>query len=185
MDDPADPGGATNKGVTIGTLKRLGMDLDSDGVITKSDLRKLTTSQAVDIFVVHYFDEPGIGKLPEMLQPSVFDMYVNAGSHAVTILQKLFNVMGLHIDVDGVIGPMTVAGAQQALKMAPDHLRDAYGIERRNYYYTLADRNPKLRKYARERNGGKGGWIKRAEEFISPRFHFSDAEHRERVAAWG
>ncbi|MBT8416590.1 MAG: peptidoglycan-binding protein, partial [Silicimonas sp.] len=60
-----------------------------------------------------------------------------------------------------------------------------YGIERRNYYYRLADRRPASRKYARRRDGGKGGWIRRAEEFIAPRYHLSDAEHNARVAAWG
>jgi hypothetical protein len=64
-------------------------------------------------------------------------------------------------------------------------LADAYGIARRNYYYRLADGRPQSRKYARRRDGGKGGWIRRAEEFLSPRFHLTDAEHRERTAAWG
>jgi hypothetical protein len=32
---------------------------------------------------------------------------------------------------------------------------------------------------------GKGGWITRAEEFISPRYHLTEAQHRTRVAAWG
>ncbi|MFZ1727790.1 MAG: peptidoglycan-binding protein, partial [Albidovulum sp.] len=51
-------------------------------------------------------------------------------------------------------------------------------------YYALADARPASRKYARRRDGGKGGWIIRAEEFISPRFHLSEAEHRERCARW-
>ena len=29
------------------------------------------------------------------------------------------------------------------------------------------------------------GWITRAEEFMSPRYRLSEAEHRARVAAWG
>ena len=31
VNDPDDPGGATNFGVTIGTMKHLGLDLDGDG----------------------------------------------------------------------------------------------------------------------------------------------------------
>ena len=53
----------------------------------------------------------------------------------------------------------------------PDHLVDAYGIARRNYYYRIGDQRPASRKYARARDGSKGGWITRAEEFISRRFH--------------
>jgi lysozyme family protein len=185
VDDPDDPGGATKFGVTIHTLRRLGLDLDGDGTVSAADVRRLSRQQARDIFVRHYFEAPRIGLLPEPLQPSVFDMHVNAGAHAVRILQRLLNDMGHDLQVDGAIGPRTAGAAHQAQRLAPGHLVDAYGIARRNYYYALADRRPASRKYARRRDGGKGGWITRAEEFIAPRFHLTEAEHRARVAAWG
>lgn len=184
VDDPDDPGGPTKFGVTIHTARRLGLDLDADGDVDAADVRQLTRQQAVEIFVREYFERPRIGMLPEALQPSVFDMQVNAGAQAVRILQRLLRDMGLEIAVDGVIGPETARAAQVALEMAPDHLVDAYGIARRNFYYALADRRPASRKYARRRDGGKGGWITRAESFIAPRYRLSDAEHRARVAAW-
>lgn len=184
VDDPSDPGGATNFGVTIHTMRRLGLDLTGDGAVTPEDVRALTRAQAVEIFLEHYHRRPGIGALPEVLQASVFDMYVNAGANAVRILQRLLVAMGYDIDVDGAIGPQTIRAAQAAARAAPDHIADAYGIARRDYYYALADRRPASRRYARRRNGGKGGWIIRAEEFIAPRYHLSETEHRERVAAW-
>lgn len=184
VNDPADPGGATNHGVTIHTMRRLGLDLDRDGQVTPADVRRLTRAQAVEIFIEHYFRRPRIAELPAALQPTVFDMYVNAGSNAVRILQRLLCEMRLPVTVDGVIGPQTIAAAARAAEAAPDHLADAYGIARRNYYYALADARPASRKYARRQDGGKGGWITRAETFISPRFHMSDAAHRERTAAW-
>ena len=185
VNDPDDPGGATNHGVTIHTMRRLGLDLDGDGDVDAADVRRLSRERAVQIFVTHYFVDPGIAKLPEMLQASVFDMYVNAGGNAVKILQRLLRDMGQDIAVDGVIGPQTVRGAAAAAAQAPDHLADAYGIARRNYYFALADRRPASRKYARTRAGGKGGWIRRAEEFIAPRWHLSAAQFERRVAAWG
>lgn len=185
VNDPDDPGGATNYGVTIGTMRGLGLDLDGDGDVDVADVRRLSRDQAVDIFVEHYFKGPGIADLPAALQSSVFDMYVNAGSNAVVILQRLLRQMGHDIAVDGIIGPQTAGAATAAAAKAPGHLADAYGIARRNYYYRIADLRPRSRKYARRRNGGKGGWIRRAEEFISPKFHLTEAEHRARVAAWG
>ncbi|WP_112322669.1 holin-associated N-acetylmuramidase [Oceanibium sediminis] len=185
VNDPDDPGGATNHGVTIHTLRRLGLDLDGDGDIDAEDVRRISAARAVEIFKSHYYARPGIDRLPERLQPSVFDMYVNAGANAIRILQKLLAEFGEPVAVDGVLGPRTAAAAALAWRKAPDHLADAYGIARRNYYYALADRRPASRKYARRRDGGKGGWIARAEEFISARFHLSEAQHRARVAAWG
>jgi len=114
----------------------------------------------------------------------VFDMYVNAGANAVKVLQRLLTEMGFACTADGAIGPQTIAAAQQAATAAPDHLADAYGIARRNYYYSLADARPASRKYARKRDGGKGGWITRAEEFIAPQYHLTEAQHRARVAKW-
>lgn len=184
VNDPDDPGGATNYGVTIHTMRRLGLDLDRDGVVTEQDVRALSREQAVSIFVDHYFRRPRIAELPPVLHATVFDMYVNAGANAVRILQRLLQDMRITVTVDGVIGPQTIAATQMGQAAAPDHFVDAYGIARRNYYYALADARPSSRKYARRLDGGKGGWITRAEEFISQPFHLSDAQHRERTAQW-
>jgi lysozyme family protein len=185
VDDPDDPGGATNHGVTIHTLRRLGIDLTRDGRVDVADVRALTQAQAEEIFVEYYFRRPGLGGLPDVLQASVFDMYVNAGANAVTVLQRLLADMGFACTADGMIGPQTLRAAQMAVEAAPGHLADAYAIARRNYYYKLGDARPASRKYARKRDGGKGGWITRAEAFMAQRYHLSDAEHRARVAAWG
>ena len=184
VNDPDDPGGATNFGVTIHTMRRLGLDLDRDGVVTERDVRQLTREQATAIFIDHYFNRPRIAALPAVLQASVFDMYVNAGGNAVRILQRLLRDMRIEVAVDGVIGPKTVLAASAGAAAAPDHIADAYGIARRNYYYALADARPASRKYARRLDGGKGGWIRRAEEFIRPQYHLSEAEHRDRTASW-
>ncbi len=185
VNDPDDPGGATKYGVTVHTMRRLGLDLDGDGRVSSADVRRLTRKQARDIMVEHYFIRPRIAELPEPLHATVFDMQVNAGAHAVRLLQRLLSDMGEPVAVDGVIGPQTIGAAARAHARAPDHIADAYGIARRNYYYRLADRRPASRKYARRRDGGKGGWITRAETFIAPRFHLTDVQHTARVAAWG
>ena len=166
VNDPDDPGGATNHGVTIHTMRRLGLDLTGDGAVTVADVRRLTRADAIRIFIEHYYIRPGLDRLPHVLQASVLRQ------------------MGQDVTVDGVLGPLTAAAAQAVARAAPGHIGDAYGIARRNYYFRLADSRPASRKFARSRAGGKGGWITRAEEFISPRFHLSDADFQERVAQW-
>ena len=185
VNDPDDPGGATNFGVTIHTMRRLGLDLNKDGAVTSKDVRLLTRQQAVDIFIKHYFERPLIAELPEALQASVYDMYVNAGANAVKLLQQLLREMKFDVSVDGVLGPQSLGAARAAFEAALGHMVDAYGIARRNYYFRLADRRSASRKYARSRSGGKGGWIKRAEEFISPQFHLSHDQFKQRTASWG
>jgi lysozyme family protein len=185
VNDPDDPGGATNYGVTIHTMRRLGLDLTGDGRITPADVRKLTRAQAVEIFIQHYFKRPRIAELPAALHATVFDMYVNAGANAVKILQRLLREFQEPVTVDGALGPQTIAAVNRAFAKAGDFFVDAYGIARRDYYFRLADRRAASRKYARTRAGGKGGWIRRAEEFISPRYHLSNQDFKRRVSAWG
>jgi lysozyme family protein len=184
VDDPDDPGGATKYGVTIYTMRRLGLDLSGDGTINGVDVRMISKSQAVDIFVQHYFEKPRLSLLPKVLHPSIFDMYVNAGGQAVKILQRLLREMGFGVTVDGIVGPKTARACDNAVNPDPVALRDAYGVARRNFYFRLADNRPASRKYAQSRSGGKGGWIRRAEEFVSPVYHLSDAEFQRRVAGW-
>lgn len=184
VNDPDDPGGATKFGVTLGTMQRLGIDLTRDGRVTEADVRALTRAQAVDIFIRHYFQDTGVHLLPEDLQASCFDMHVNAGRMGAKLLQRLLTRMGYPTTVDGSIGPKTAANAKAAAAGRGLYMRDAYGIERRNYYYALADSRPASRKYVCRKDGGKGGWITRAEEFISPHLHLSGSEHRARVAKW-
>ena len=184
VNDRDDPGGPTKHGVTIHTLRRLGLDLDGDGDVDVRDVKRVTPLIARKVFLRHYFHAPGLAGLPDALQASVFDMYVHSGSRAVRLLQKLLQQMGLDLAVDGICGPLTRAAAHQAMDRAPRHLVDAYGIARRDWYYRLADARPASRKYVRRRDGGKGGWIARAETFIAARWHLSDEDHAARVARW-
>jgi lysozyme family protein len=185
VNDPDDPGGATNFGVTIGTMRALGLDLNNDGVIDVADVKLMTADKAVDIFKSNYFDGPKLGLLPEALQSSVFDMQVNAGSNAVTILQQTLNSQGFGpVSVDGGMGPETAAAAKKAVDSLGESFVDTYGVARRDYYYRLGDRSEKLRKFATTRAGGKGGWISRAEEFMSPTLRLTEDQHTQRVQSW-
>lgn len=188
VSDPSDPGGATKYGVTIGTMRALGLDLTGDGRVTEADVRVLTRADAERIFVREYFERPKIYMLPEALQPTIFDMQVNAGANAVKILQRLLNDLldGLPLGDDGLIGPRTARAAHEAEKiLGACGLRNAYGAARRDYYYAIGDSRAASRKYATTRAGGKGGWITRAEEFMDPSARLTDAQHRARVARWG
>ena len=118
VNDPDDPGGATNFGVTIHTMRRLGLDLDHDGDVDKHDVQMLSRAQAVDIFIKHYFEGPLISQLLQPLQATVFDMYVNAGGNAVRILQRLLIDIGFEVVVDGALGLQSIAAFKATFENA-------------------------------------------------------------------
>ena len=184
VNDPDDPGGPTKYGVTLATAQQHSLDKDGDGRVTAEDVKRLTTTDAEHIFIHSYFRKPKIDKLPKALHATVFDMQVNAGANAIKILQRLLGEFNQTVSVDGALGPQSIGATKATYKSAGLLFVDAYGIARRNYYLALGDAKPGLRKFARTRAGGKGGWIIRAEEFISLRFHLSDADFRKRVAQW-
>ncbi len=110
VNHPSDPGGATNKGVTIGTLRGLGMDLDGDGDVDVADLKALTTADAVKVYKQFYWDKVEADHLPVGIDYAVADFAVNSGpSRAARYLQKV-----LGVTQDGDVGPKTLAAAAKA-----------------------------------------------------------------------
>ncbi len=138
VNDPNDPGGATNFGVTIHTMRRLGLDLTGDGQVSEADVRALTRVRCGgDLCRALLPPAAASAELPRSsVQPSVFDMYVNAGANAVHILQRLLIDMGYDIDADGVLGPRNILACRRGrMRRRARPFGDAYGIARRNYYY--------------------------------------------------
>lgn len=110
VDHPRDPGGATNRGVTIGTLKRLGIDKDGDGDSDVIDLKLLTEDDAVRVFKKFYWDAVQADLLPSGLDYAVADFAVNSGP--VRAAQYLQRILG--VEADGHIGPKTLAAVAQS-----------------------------------------------------------------------
>lgn len=98
---PDDPGGATNKGITLATLK----SYREDDTLTSEDVANITTEEASQIYKKEYWDKVNADKLPKGLALVVFDTAVNNGpGKAAKLLQKVVGAK-----VDGRIGPETLA----------------------------------------------------------------------------
>lgn len=98
-DHPSDPGGATMKGVTIGTYRRY-----KPGA-TKEDLRHITDAELQRIYRDGYWDKVRGDDLPYGVDYAVFDYAVNSGpARAAMHLQEVVGVAP-----DGEIGPLTLA----------------------------------------------------------------------------
>lgn len=116
-DNPADPGGATMKGVTIATFRRY---IDPKG--TKADLRHITDAQLADVYKRQYWDAIGGDQLPDGVDYAVFDFAVNSGpGRAARYLQSVVGA-----PIDGAIGSATLdAAAKMPVGVVIDRLCDA------------------------------------------------------------
>lgn len=113
VDDPQDPGGATNLGVTIGTLS-----LWLGRPATKAEVKALTVATVAPIYRRNYWDKVQGDALPAGLGYALFDFAVNSGpKRAVIGLQRALKVAD-----DGRLGPITLAAVA---KHKPADLIDA------------------------------------------------------------
>ena len=100
VDHPDDPGGATNKGVTIAVFREFYGES-----MTKDDLRNITDEQVQHIYKTGYWDKCKCDDLPDGVDYVVFDQAVNSGAgRSAKWLQAAVGA-----DVDGAIGPQTIA----------------------------------------------------------------------------
>lgn len=105
VNHPNDPGGATNKGVTIANFRKY---VKPGGTV--SDLKKITNAQVATVFKRHYWDRVRADELPSGVDYTVGDFAINSGpSRAIKELQKVVGVV-----VDGAMGPLTMAAVNNA-----------------------------------------------------------------------
>lgn len=95
VNDPRDPGGETNWGISKRSYPNL-------------DIKALTREQAKSIYKRDYWDRAGANQYDPELGFAVFDAAVNSGiGNAVRFLQRAVGVAD-----DGRIGPITVAAVK-------------------------------------------------------------------------
>lgn len=103
VNHPRDPGGATNKGVTIATFRQY---VNPQGTI--ADLKALTVAQAAVVYKRQYWDAVRGDDLPDGVDYFTFDYGVNSGPRrGIKALQAVVGV-----PQDGVIGPATIAAVR-------------------------------------------------------------------------
>lgn len=102
-DNPADPGGATMKGVTIGTFAQW-----KGRKVTKDELRAISDADLRAIYRRNYWDKVRGDDLPFGLDFVAFDGAVNSGpSRGARWLQHAVGVTP-----DAKVGPATIAAAR-------------------------------------------------------------------------
>lgn len=143
VDNPNDPGGRTNRGVT---QKVFNAWLASMGK-PQRDVKTITDAEVNSIYQKQYWLPPRCDVLQEKLDLVQFDTAVNMGvNRAVRILQT-----ALACSSDGNFGPGTLKAAQSC---DASDTTAAYCQQRENIYLGLIQKNPKLAVF-------KKGWLNR------------------------
>lgn len=82
-DNPNDPGGPTNCGISLRFLQSV------NPRATIEDIRNMTPTEAAGLYKRYFFQQPHFDTLPAELQPMMFDEAVNFGApHAINCLDK-------------------------------------------------------------------------------------------------
>ena len=152
----ADPGGATNYGISLRWLKSQGLygDLDDDGDVDIDDILAIDLGRATRIYREKFWQKNHYDRVIDCtIATKVFDMSVNMWpSQAHKLLQRALNGLGDTLQVDGIVGPITVTATNTS---DPDELLDALRAEQRRFYLSLIKHRPTLAVFKR-------GWLKRA-----------------------
>lgn len=146
IDDPDDLGGATNKGITIGTYgeyrKRKGLPSP-----TVQELKNLSEKEWYEVFKTLYWDR---WKADEIKNQSVANILVDwvwaSGVHGIKRPQTILGVVP-----DGIVGKKTIAALNAAY---PDRLFEAIKTDRAKFIDEICKARPKNEKYRK-------GWMNR------------------------
>lgn len=122
VNDPRDPGGETNWGITKRTAQANGY---------QGSMRAMTREQAYKIYYSAFWLRYQCDKMPEAVAYQFFDAVVNHGlGNASRMLQRAVGVVD-----DGVIGNMTIAAIK---KMAISDVIMRLNAERLEFYCKLS-----------------------------------------------
>ena len=119
VNDPADSGGATNKGVTIATWKRCGYDKDGDCDIDVADLKLISNNDVRNrVLKPAYWNRWKADNIhSQRIANILVDWVWGSGKHGIVIPQRL-----LGVNPDGIVGDKTLSAVNFA---DPDQLFDA------------------------------------------------------------
>lgn len=156
VNHPSDRGGPTKFGITQKTLSAY---IGRAAMI--NEVKALTEAVAREIYERNYYVAPRIDRLPESIQPFIFDCTVNHGPRrAIKFVQSVCNQAGCspRLSVDGAMGPKTRSAAEWAEMEMGDLFLAALLEERRNFYRLIVAARPSQQAFLT-------GWMKRVEEF--------------------
>lgn len=128
VDNPNDPGGPTNHGISLAEVKRLDgskrlsaymrarLDKDASNDFTDADAKRWTIEDARAFYREYYWSVIQGDKLPAFLALTTFDAAVNEGVPVAVMRLQRF----LGVKADGIVGEATISAARNVAEWNDD-----------------------------------------------------------------
>lgn len=155
VNNAADPGGATNFGVSLRWLKTQGLagDIDHDGDVDINDIKAMSASDASGLYHQFWWNAYKYEMIvAQMVANKIFDMAVNLGApRAHRMVQQI-----LGVNQDGVLGPKSFQEINAASNLS---LITRLQESQATFYRSLVASNPARQQFLT-------GWLNRAYDRI-------------------
>lgn len=149
VNHPADPGGATNRGIILTIFVQYAAKLGLEPTVDA--LKTLTEEQAKIIYKDRFWNRMlGDQIVDQSLANIAFDGFVNCGYNGLIMLQEVVGVK-----MDGLIGKNSLAVINT---LPAKDTFEKYKARRIKYYNDLATRKPEMVVFLK-------GWLKRINDY--------------------
>src|ERR1041385_8362050 len=156
VDNKNDPGGITNKGISLRLIKSRNLlyDFNNDGEVNNLEIKDITLDQAKKVYFNEFWKNNNYFKITnQQVCNYLFDTAVNIGpANANKLIQRAVRSWNIYsfIKDDGILGDISISEINKSYTNVLPPLRS----ERSNYYRILVLNNPSLEVFL-------NGWIKR------------------------
>lgn len=148
INHPNDRGGATNRGVTLSTWRRVGFDKDNDGDIDIEDLRIISEEDVVErVLRPFYWDRwQGDRIVSQPVANILVDWVWGSGVNGIRPVQRI-----LGVKPDGIVGEITLKTLNSK---DPREIFDIIKLERQRFLNRIVVHNPSQKLFLK-------GWLRR------------------------
>jgi len=171
VDNPADPGGATNRGISLRYLNSLvkeqqqllpELDLDNSKSIDAYDIKNMSLQEATKLYEIEWWQRYNFGGIDnQLIATKVFDLAVNMGaSEAIKLLQRACcRLAGKPcLTIDGELGGASLQFINQLNTDQQKSLLKNFCDLSVNYYQELVKKSPLFGKFL-------DGWLNRVNDY--------------------